>query len=55
MEGVGHQKPEEIAIIRKEAWRFILATNLVENEKLKPEKIITNYKNNSLVKEDLGF
>ncbi|MBN3889087.1 MAG: hypothetical protein HWQ43_07885 [Nostoc sp. JL31] len=32
-------------MIRKEAGRFILATNLVEDEKLKPEEIITNYKN----------
>jgi transposase len=32
-------------MIKKEAGRFILATNLVEDEKLKPSEIITNYKN----------
>jgi transposase len=45
MEGMSHEKSEEIAIIRKEAGRFILATNLVDDEKLTPEEIITNYKN----------
>ncbi|MEH1870695.1 MAG: hypothetical protein V7K73_04515 [Nostoc sp.] len=45
IEGVEHQKPEEIERIRKEAGRFILATNLVDDDKLKPEEILTNYKN----------
>jgi transposase len=45
MEGVGHEKPEEIEIQRKEAGRFILATNLVDNNKLEPEEILTNCKN----------
>jgi Lhr-like helicase len=43
--GMLPQKSEEVARIRKEAGRFILATNLVDDEKLKPEEIITNYKN----------
>jgi transposase len=46
MEGVGHEKLKEIEIRRKEAGRFILATNLVDDgEKLNPEEIITTYKN----------
>lgn len=55
MEGVGHQKLEEIAIIRKEAGRFVLATNLVEDEKLKPEEIITNYKNQQSCERGFRF
>lgn len=55
MEGVGHQKPEEIAIIRKSAGRFILATNLVEDEKLKPSEIITNYKNQQSCERGFRF
>jgi transposase len=45
MEGVGYEKPEEIEIQKKEAGRFILATNLVDENKLEPEEIITTYKN----------
>ncbi|MBW4505906.1 MAG: IS1634 family transposase [Scytonematopsis contorta HA4267-MV1] len=45
MLGVGHEKPEEIEIQIKEAGRFILATNLVDDNKLEPEEILTNYKN----------
>ncbi|MBF2017354.1 MAG: IS1634 family transposase [Rivularia sp. T60_A2020_040] len=45
MEGVGYEKPEQIELQRKEAGRFILATNLVDDEKLTPEDIIANYKN----------
>ncbi|MGI8499933.1 MAG: IS1634 family transposase [Hassallia sp.] len=44
IEGVDYQKPEEIERIRKEAGRFILATNLVDDDKLKPSEILTNYK-----------
>jgi transposase len=64
MEGVGYEKPEEIEIQRKEAGRFILATNLVnDDDKLKPEEIITTYKNQQscvseacrLGNEDLDF
>ena len=45
IEGLIQQKTEEIAIRRKEAGRFILATNLVDKEKLQPEEILKNYKN----------
>lgn len=39
------EKPEEIEMQRKETGKFILATNLVDDEKLTPEEIMTNYKN----------
>ena len=45
IEGEGYEKTEDIGIQRKQAGRFILATNLVDDDKLKPEEIITNYKN----------
>ena len=45
MEGEGYEKIEEIKIQIKQAGRFILATNLVDDDKLKPEEIIINYKN----------
>ncbi len=45
MEGESYQKIEEIDLQRKQAGRFILATNLVDDDKLKPEEIIINYKN----------
>jgi hypothetical protein len=45
MEGMGYEKPEEIEIRRKSAGRFILATNLVDDNKLEPSEIIKNYKN----------
>ncbi|PAX52322.1 IS1634 family transposase [Brunnivagina elsteri] len=53
MEGVGYEKPEEIEIQRKEAGRFILATNLVDENKLEPEEIITTYKNQQSC--EIGF
>ena len=37
MEGEGYEKTEEIEIQIKQAGRFILATNLVDDDKLKPE------------------
>lgn len=37
MEGEGYEKVEEIELQRKQAGRFILATNLVDDDKLKPE------------------
>ena len=43
--GVGQEKTEEIARRRKEAGRFILATNLVDEDKLEPAEILRNYKN----------
>jgi transposase len=55
IEGVYHQKLEEIAMIKKEAGRFILATNLVEDEKLKPSEIITNYKNQQSCERGFRF
>ncbi|AVH62575.1 IS1634 family transposase [Nostoc sp. 'Peltigera membranacea cyanobiont' N6] len=55
IEGVDHQKLEEIAMIKKEAGRFILATNLVEDEKLKSSEIITNYKNQQSCERGFRF
>ena len=55
IEGVYHQKLEEIAMIKKEAGRFILATNLVEDEKLKPSEIITTYKNQQSCERGFRF
>lgn len=38
MEGVSHEKSEKITVMKKEAGRFILVTNLVDDdEKLIPE------------------
>lgn len=55
MEGVGHEKPEEIEIQRKQAGRFILATNLVGDEKLEPSEILTNYKNQQSCERGFRF
>jgi transposase len=55
MSGVGHEKSEEIEIQRKEAGRFILATNLVDKEKLEPEEIITTYKNQQSCERGFRF
>jgi transposase len=55
MEGVGLQKAEEIDIQRKEAGRFILATNLVDDNKLEPEEIITTYKNQQFCERGFRF
>jgi len=56
MEGVSHEKSPEIEIRKKEAGRFILATNLVDNgEKLKPEEIITTYKNQQSCERGFRF
>lgn len=43
--GVAQKKNEEIARRTKEAGRFILATNLVEEKKLEPSEILITYKN----------
>jgi transposase len=40
-----HLLGEEIAKKKKEAGRFILATNLIEENKLEPSEILINYKN----------
>ena len=45
MEAERTEKLEEIEIRKKQAVRFILATNLVDKQKLDPSEIITNYKN----------
>jgi|SRR5919199_2493709 transposase len=45
IEGSCHQKISEIEILHKSAGRFILATNLVDDEKLEPSEILSNYKN----------
>jgi transposase len=53
--GVGNEKPEEIEIQRKSAGRFILATNLVDDEKLEPSEIIRNYKNQQSCERGFRF
>ena len=45
LRGQIHQNDEEIAKKRKEAGRFILATNLIEEDKLEPSEILITYKN----------
>lgn len=53
--GVGNEKPEEIEIQRKSAGRFILATNLVDDEKLEPSEILRNYKNQQSCERGFRF
>jgi transposase len=53
--GVGNEKLEEIEIQRKAAGRFILATNLVDDEKLEPEEILRNYKNQQSCERGFRF
>lgn len=55
IEGEGYEKIEDIGIQRKQAGRFILATNLVDDDKLKPEEIITNYKNQQSCERGFRF
>ena len=55
MEGVSYEKSSEIEIQRKEAGKFILATNLVDDEKLEPSEIITNYKNQQSCERGFRF
>ena len=55
IEGEGYEKTEEIEIQKKQAGRFILATNLVDDNKLKPEEIITNYKNQQSCERGFRF
>ena len=56
MEGVGQEKLSEIEIRKKEAGRFILATNLInDDEKLKPSEIITTYKNQQSCERGFRF
>lgn len=53
--GMVRQKNEEIAKRKKEAGRFILATNLVEKDKLEPEEIIITYKNQQSCERGFRF
>lgn len=56
MTGVSHEKSEDIDIQRKEAGRFILATNLVnDDEKLEPEEILMTYKNQQSCERGFRF
>jgi len=55
MSGASQEKTEEIEIQRKQAGRFILATNLVGDEKLTPSEIITNYKNQQSCERGFRF
>ena len=55
IEGVSYQKLSEIEIIRKSAGRFILATNLVEDQKLEPSEILSNYKNQQSCERGFRF
>lgn len=55
MEGMVYEKPEEIEIRRKEAGRFILATNLVHENKLEPSEILKNYKNQQSCERGFRF
>ncbi|MFW9259262.1 IS1634 family transposase [Nostoc sp. CALU 546] len=50
-----YEKLEEIEILRKSAGRFILATNLVDDEKLTPSEIITTYKNQQSCERGFRF
>jgi transposase len=50
-----YEKPEEIEIRRKEAGRFILATNLVDENQLEPEEILKNYKNQQSCERGFRF
>ncbi|MHC5747365.1 MAG: IS1634 family transposase [Nostoc sp.] len=55
MEGMSYEKPEEIEIRSKEAGRFILATNLVDDNKLEPSEILKNYKNQQSCERGFRF
>lgn len=55
MSAASHEKLEEIEIQRKSAGRFILATNLVDDEKLTPSEIITTYKNQQSCERGFRF
>lgn len=54
--GVGQEKTEEIVRRRKEAGRFILATNLVDEEdKLDSAEMVTTYKNQQSCERGFRF
>lgn len=53
--GASQEKLEEIEIQKKQAGRFILATNLVDDEKLTPEEILRVYKNQQSCERGFRF
>ena len=55
IEGVVNQKSSEIEILRKSAGKFILATNLVDDKKLEPSEIMSNYKNQQSCERGFRF
>ena len=55
MEGESYEKIGEIEMQRKQVGRFILATNLVNDNKLQPEEIIKNYKNQQSCERGFRF
>ena len=55
IEGESYEKIGEIEMQRKQAGRFILATNLVDENKLKPEGILKNYKNQQSCERGFRF
>lgn len=55
IEGVIYQKVSEIEILRKSAGKFILATNLVDDNKLEPSEILSNYKNQQCCERGFRF
>lgn len=50
-----HQKLSEIEILKKSAGKFILATNLVDENKLEPSEILINYKNQQSCERGFRF
>ena len=55
IEGSCHQKSSEIEILKKSEGKFILATNLVDEEKLEPSEILRNYKNQQSCERGFRF
>ncbi len=55
IEGEIQLRVEEIAKRKKEAGRFILATNLIDENKLNPEEILTAYKNQQSCERGFRF
>ena len=55
IEGSCHQKSSEIEILKKSAGKFILATNLLDEEKLEPSEILRNYKNQQSCERGFRF
>jgi transposase len=53
--GVIREKTEAIAKRKKAAGRFILATNVVDQDELKPEEILATYKNQQMSEKGFRF